>query len=80
MKSPGGPVTGFIIGSYGILDAVVFPSVLLWLYGGERNVSIADMTTFIPISLTFPVINFLARGWGQSSWILLLTLMDAAYG
>ena len=85
------PVIGYIIGSYGLIDAVFQafcfgPIVRRW---GERNVFIAAISTFIPIFLIFPVINLLARGWGQSSlgvWFLLgsllilLTLMDMAYG
>ena len=85
------PVIGYIIGSYGMLDAVFQafffgPIVRRW---GERNVFIAAMSTFIPIFLIFPVINSLARGWGQSSlgvWLLLCilvvlwTLMDMGYG
>jgi MFS family permease len=85
------PVIGYIIGSYGMLDAVFQafcfgPIVRRW---GERHVFIAAMSTFIPIFLIFPVINSLARGWGQSSlgvWlslcflVVLWTLMDMAYG
>jgi hypothetical protein len=84
-------VIGYIIGSYGLVDAVfqIFyfsPIVRRW---GERVIFIAAMSSFIPIFLMFPVINFLARGWGQSSlgvWFLLcllvvlLTFMDMAYG
>ena len=84
-------VIGYIIGSYGFVDAVfqVFcfsPIVGRW---GERVVLIAAISAFIPIFLMFPVINLLARGWGQSSfgvWFLLgflvvmLTLMDMGYG
>ena len=85
------PVIGYIIGSYGVIDAVFQafcfgPIVRRW---GERNVFITATSTFIPIFLIYPVINFLARGWGQSSlgvWLLLcfllvlLTLMDMAFG
>ena len=84
-------VIGYITGSYGLIDALFLmlffsPIVRRW---GERAVFIAAMSTFIPIFLMFPVINFLARGWGQSSfgvWILLvflvmlLTLTDMAFG
>ena len=84
-------VIGYIIGSYGLANAVfqVFcfsPIVRRW---GERVVFVAAISTFIPIFLVFPVINFLARGWGRSSfgvWLLLgtlvvlLTLMNMAYG
>ena len=84
-------VIGYIMGSYGLADAVfqVFyfsPIVRRW---GERVVFIAAMSAFIPIFLMFPTINFLARGWGQSSfgvWLLLgflvalLTFTDMAFG
>ena len=84
-------VIGYIIGSYGLIDAVIqifffSPIVRRW---GERVVFIAAMSAFIPIFLLFPVINFLARGWGQSSfgvWLLLVFLMmlltftDMAFG
>ena len=84
-------VIGYITGSYGLIDALFLmfffsPIVRRW---GERAVFIAAMSTFIPIFLMFPLINFLARGWGQSSfgvWILLvvlvmlLTLTDMAFG
>ena len=84
-------VIGYIMGSFGLVDAVfqIFyfsPIVRRW---GERVVFIAAMSTFIPVFLMFPVINFLARGWGQSSfgvWILvgilvaLLTVTDMAFG
>ena len=84
-------VIGYIMGSYGLVDAVfqIFyfsPIVRRW---GERFVVIAAMSTFIPVFFLLPVINFLARGWGQSSfgvWLLivflvmLLTFADMAYG
>jgi len=82
---------GYITGSYGLVNALLqifyfSPIVRRW---GERPVFIAGMSTFIPMFLIFPVINFLARGWGQSSfgvWILLgflvmmLTLTDMSFG
>jgi len=85
------PVIGYIIGSLGMVDSIFQafcfgPIVRRW---GERNVFVAAMSTSIPIFLIFPVINFVARGWGQLSsgvWLLLgcllvlLTLMDMAYG
>ena len=84
-------VIGYIIGSYGFIDAVfqIFyfsPIVRRW---GERVVFIAAISTFIPIFLMFPVINFIARGWGQSSFgvwlmigflVMLLTVTNMAYG
>ncbi|KAF8813393.1 major facilitator superfamily transporter [Phlegmacium glaucopus] len=85
------PVIGYIIGMFGTVDALfqIFyfgPIVRRW---GERNVFVAAISTLIPIFLIFPVINFVARGWGPSSlgvWFLLgcllalLTLLDMAYG
>jgi hypothetical protein len=82
---------GYIIGSYGLANAVfqIFYFSAIVRRWGERVVFIAAMSTFIPIFLMFPVINLLARGWGQSSfgvWLLLvvlgvlLTLMNMAYG
>ena len=85
------PTIGYIIGTFGITNAT-FQGFFLnhivhrW---GNRNVFIAAISTFIPIFLIFPVINFVAVGWGQWSlgvWILLgllitlLTLADMAYG
>ena len=84
-------VIGYIIGSYGLVNAVFqafcfSPIVGRW---GERVVVIAATSTFIPIFLIFPVINFLARRWGQSSFgvwfllgflVVLLTLMEMAFG
>jgi hypothetical protein len=84
-------VIGYIMGSYGLVDAIfqIFYLGAIVRRWGERVVIIVAMSTFIPMFLTFPVINFLARGWGQSSfgvWLLLgflvvlLTLMDMAFG
>ena len=84
-------VIGYIIGSYGLTNVVfqVFCFSTIVRRWGERVVFIAAMSMFIPIFLMFPVINFFARGWGQSSfgvWLLLgflvvlLTLMDMAFG
>ena len=84
-------IIGYIIGSYGLVDAVfqVFyfsPIVRRW---GERVIFITATSAFIPLFLMFPVINFLARGWGQSSFgvwfllgflVVLLTLTDMAFG
>ena len=84
-------VIGYITGSYGLVDAIFqiffFSSIVRrW---GERPVFIAAMSTFIPIFFLFPLINFLARGWNQSSfgvWILLgfllmlLAFTDMAFG
>ena len=84
-------VIGYITGLYGLVNALfqIFyfsPIVRRW---GERPVLIATSSIFIPIFLMFPVINFLARGWGQSSfgvWILLgflvmlLSMTEMAFG
>ena len=84
-------VIGYIMGSYGLTNAVfqIFFFSHIVRRWGERVVFIAAMSTFIPVFLMFPVINSLARGWGQSSfgvWLLLgflvvlLTLTNIAYG
>ena len=84
-------VIGYIIGSYGLVDAVFQVFCFGPIVGrlGERVVFIAAISAFIPIFLMFPVINFLARGWGQSSFgvwfllgflVVLLTLTDMGYG
>ena len=84
-------VIGYTMGSYGLVDSVfqIFyfgPIVRRW---GERIVLIAAMSTFILIFLMFPVINFCARGWGQSSFsvwlflgflVVLLTITDMGFG
>jgi hypothetical protein len=59
-----------IIGSYGLTNVVfqVFYFSIIVRRWGERVVFITAMSMFMPIFLTFkfPVINFFARGWGQS--------------
>ncbi|KAF8150913.1 major facilitator superfamily domain-containing protein [Crassisporium funariophilum] len=85
------PTIGYIIGSYGagsaIFQAMYFARIVR--YWGERRVFITAMSTFTPVFLLFPMINFAARGWGQLSipvWILvawllaMLAFMDMAYG
>jgi hypothetical protein len=56
---------------------------------GERRLFIAAMSTFLPVFLLFPLINFVARGWGQLSFgvcilvgilLIMIALMDVAYG
>ena len=85
------PVIGCIIGSYGaasaIFHAIYFTSIVCrW---GERRVFVAAMSTFFPVFLLLPLINFAARGWGRLSFgvcilvgilIILMVLMDLAYG
>ena len=84
-------VIGYIIGSFGLVDAVfqIFFFSLIVRRWGERVVIIAGISTFILIFLMFPLISFLARGWGPSSfgvWLLLgfllmlLTFTDMAFG
>ena len=85
------PIIGCIIGSYGaasaIFQAIYFARIVRrW---GERRLFIVAMSTFMPVFLLFPLINFVARGWGQLSfgvWILvgillvMIGFMDLAYG
>ena len=84
-------VISYIIGSYGLTNVVfqVFYFSTIVRRWGERVVFIVAMSMFMPIFLTFPVINIFAREWGHSSfsvWLLigflvvLLTLMDMAFG
>jgi Major Facilitator Superfamily len=78
------PIIGCIIGSYG---AIYFASIVRrW---GERRIFIAAMSTFIPVFLLMPLINFVARGWGQLSFgvyvlvgilLIMIASMDLAYG
>ena len=69
-------VIDYIIGSLGLATVVfqVFFFSRILRRWGERVVFIAVMSLFIPIFLMFPVINFLARGWVQSSFIVWLLL------
>ena len=85
------PIIGCIIGSYGaasaIFHAIYFASIVQrW---GERRVFIVGMSTFIPVFLLLPLINFVARGWGRLSFgvcilvgvlLIMIALMDVAYG
>ena len=85
------PIIGCIIGSYGaasaIFQAIYFARIVRrW---GERRLFIVAMSTFMPVFLLLPLINFVARGWGQLSfgvWILvvilliMIGLMDVGYG
>ncbi|KDR78787.1 hypothetical protein GALMADRAFT_244334 [Galerina marginata CBS 339.88] len=85
------PAIGYIIGSYGagsaIFQAFFFARIVR--YFGEKRVFVAAMSTFIPVFLSFPMINILARSCGQQSivvWLLitillaLLAFLDMAYG
>jgi MFS family permease len=85
------PTIGCIIGSYGaasaIFQAIYFARIVRrW---GERTVFIVAMSTFVPVFLLLPVINFVARRWGQLSFgvcflvgclLAMIALMDMAYG
>jgi MFS family permease len=85
------PIIGCIIGSYGaagaLFQAIFFARMVRrW---GERRLFIAAMSTFLPVFLLFPLINFVARGWGQLSFgvcilvgilLIMIALMDVAYG
>ena len=85
------PAIGYIIGLYGTINAIlqIFFFAFIVRRLGERNVFVVTMSTFIPIFLIFPVINLVARKWGQLSigvcvlLILLLVLvstMNMAFG
>ena len=85
------PIIGCIIGSYGaasaIFQAIYFARIVRrW---GERRLFIVSMSTFVPVFLLLPLINFVARGWGQLSFgvcillgilLIMIALMDVAYG
>jgi len=85
------PTIGYIIGSYGaasaIFQAIYFARILRrW---GERTVFIVAMSTFLPVFLLLPIINLVARRWGQLSFgvcllvgclLAIIALMDMAYG
>lgn len=85
------PIIGYMIGSYGAASAIFyviyFASIVRrW---GERRVFIMAMSTFIPVFSLLPLINFVARGWGQLSFgvcilvgilLILIALMDVEYG
>lgn len=85
------PTIGCIIGSYGaasaIFQAIYFARIIRrW---GERTVFIVAVSTFMPIFLLLPLINFVARTWGQMSFgvcilvgslLVMIALMDMAYG
>jgi len=72
---------GYIIGSLGMVEATFqtfFFSRIVRRWG-ERKTFVAAMSTCIPIFLIFPLINFIARGWGQLSlgvWILIGVLLS----
>jgi len=85
------PIIGCIIGSYGaasaIFQAIYFAKIVRrW---GERRLFIVAMSTFMPVFLLLPLINFVARGWGQLSFgvcilvailLIMIGLMDVGYG
>lgn len=85
------PIIGCIIGSYGatgaIFQAIYFARIVRrW---GERTVFIVAISTFLPVFLLLPLINYVARRWGQLSFgvcllggilLTMIALMDLAYG
>jgi MFS family permease len=85
------PSIGYIIGAYGaagaIFQAFYFARVVNHL--GERKVFIYAISLFIPIFLSFPLINATALRFGNQSaqvWFLIAILLvmlafyDMAYG
>ena len=85
------PIIGCIIGSYGaagaIFQAIYFARIVRrW---GERTIFIMAMSTFLPVFSLLPLINFVARRWGQLSIVVcllvgillvMIAFMDLAYG
>ena len=85
------PIIGYIIGSNGaasaIFQAIYFARIVRrW---GERRLFIVAMSTFLPVFLLLPLINFVAQGWGQLSFgvcfllgilLIMIAFMDVAYG
>ena len=85
------PAIGYIIGSYGTINAIfqIFFFAFIVRRLGERNVFVVTMSTSIPIFLIFPVINLVARKWGQLSigvcvllilLLVLVSIMNMAFG
>ncbi|PPQ76530.1 hypothetical protein CVT26_013365 [Gymnopilus dilepis] len=85
------PAIGYIIGSYGggsaIFQAFFFARIVR--YFGEKRIFVAAMSTFVPVFLSFPIINYFAQTRGQQSlavWLsiaillAMLAFMDMAYG
>ena len=85
------PIIGCIIGSYGaasaIFQAIYFARIVR--HWGERRIFIVAMSTFMPVFLLLPLINFVARGWGQLSFgvcilvgilLIMIASMDLGYG
>ena len=84
-------IIGYIMGLLGLADAIfqAFWFSYIVRRWGERKTLIAAISTFIPIFLIFPLINFIARGWGPLSLgvllligllLALIILMDLAFG
>ena len=85
------PLIGYIMGSYGAASAIfqgIFFARIVRRWG-ERRVFIVAMSTFIPVFLLLPLINFVARGWGRLSFgvfvlvgilLVMLALTDVAFG
>jgi MFS family permease len=85
------PIIGYIIGSFGAASATfqAFYFAKIVRRWGERKVFIVGMSTFLPVFLLLPLINFVARGWGQLSFgvcfllgtlLIMIASMDVAYG
>ncbi|KAF8813403.1 MFS general substrate transporter [Phlegmacium glaucopus] len=85
------PTIGCIIGSYGAASAIfkVIYFARIVRRWGERRVFIVAISTFLPVFLLLPIINFVARRWGQLSFgvcllvgclLAMIALMDMAYG
>jgi MFS family permease len=85
------PSIGYIIGAYGAAGAIfqAFYFARVVNYFGERKVFIYAISLFIPIFLSFPLINATALRFGNQSaqvWFLIAILLamlafyDMAYG
>lgn len=85
------PSIGYIIGAEGAAAAIfqAFYFARIVNYFGERRIFIYAISLFIPIFLSFPLINATALRFGNQSgqvWFLIaillamLALMDMAYG
>ena len=84
------PSIGYIMGAYGagvMFQAFYFARIVN--YFGERKIFIYAISLFIPVFMSFPLINATALRFGNQSgqvWCLItillvmLALMDMAYG
>lgn len=81
---------GTILGIFGLVNGVfqAFFFAKLVRRWGAKNLFFVGMSSFLPIFLLFPVMNFLARKWGISPivWIavalqlIIAVIMDMSYG